>query len=142
MDQNYLHNIQQSFNKACEKEGQQVLAEKFFERFFATYPETQNYFSNTDISSFATKKLIYVYDFFVDVVAHPNFAEGKLAEEVIRHQGYGLKDAEYYFILIDCLADTVQKALGEDNNEAITEAWRDVATAFKAYIQQAADTYL
>lgn len=142
MNQDYLQNIQSSFNQAVAKEGMQSLAEKFFQRFFETCPETQIYFSNTDLSSFASKKLIYVYDFFVDVVAHPKFAEGKLAEEVIRHQGYGLKDAEYYFVLIDCLAATVQDVLAEDNNPEITEAWQDVGTAFKAYIQEAAQTYL
>lgn len=142
IDQDYLKILQVSFTKACEIKSKQILAEEFFERFFAAYPETQTYFAGTDIKSFAVKKLMYVYEFFIDVVAHPKFAEGMLAEEVIRHQGYGLKDAQYYFTLIDCLAATVQDALGDANNAEISQAWEDVGTAFKAYIQEAAHTYL
>lgn len=140
--QRYIENIEQSYQTAQNKVGEAKLAEDFFDRFFTTYPETQQFFSNTNLDYFGSKKLNYIYNFFADVLKHPNFAEVHLSQEVMRHQMYGLKDKEYYFMLIDSLVATIKNNLNEDWTNDMEESWEAVSQALKAIIQQAANDYL
>lgn len=129
--------IEQSLEAAESKVGAQALARDFFERFFKLYPETQSYFSQTDISSFGPKKFRYISEFIIDIYRHPNYAEGNLSEEVLRHQMYGLVDKEYYFALLDALQQSIQDALGEAWTPSLNETWNDANAALRHTINTA-----
>ena len=87
--------------------------------------------------------MLIIFNFLLDVVAHPNYADGQITEEVIRHQVYGLHDKEYYFALVDCLYYAVKEALPESEwNADCEQAWNDVGMSFKAIVQDAAGSFL
>lgn len=134
--------LEQSFDLAVDRVGIEALSETFFTRFFATYPETQRYFVGTDLPYFRRKKLKIIVDFLVDIVRHPNYAEGQITQEVIRHQMYGLKDREYYFTLLACLQMAVQAALGDDWTPATEAAWNEITLVFRGLIARSADDFL
>jgi hemoglobin-like flavoprotein len=140
--QQYQNVMETSFNQAVTLVGKKKLAVDFFDLFFQRYPETLSYFKGSDLEVFAPKKLDIIYTFFIDIVAHPNFVEGRLSEEVIRHQMYGLHDQEYYFFLIDCLIASLEMNLGEQWSEETSRSWQELASAFKAIIQNAASAFL
>lgn len=139
---NYVALLEQSFALANENLGSDILAKQFFELFFSTYPETLEYFEGTDIDYFKDKKLTIVFNFIRDIVKHPNYAEGHISQEVMRHQMYGLKDKEYYFTLIDSLAKIVKKAVAEQWNDEYEDAWNDTVMAFKSIIAKAIIAYI
>lgn len=139
---NHIANMQLSFNAACESYGKDALAERFFELFFEQFPEAKNFFKGTDAAYFSHRKIEIIYTFFIDVLKHQNYAEGKIAEEVIRHQMYGLNDKAYYIGLIDTLIICLQQVLGNDWSDKSQEAWSDAAMVFKAHIAEAAAVYL
>lgn len=128
--------IAQNIQAAEQNIGLTALAEDFFQRFFEQYPETQNYFSDTDISSFAPKKFRYVSEFMIDIYSYPNYAEGNLSEEVIRHQIYGLSDKEYYFSIMDALHASVKAALGSQWSDDNEEVWINATTALRHTISK------
>lgn len=129
--------IESSLEQAEQAIGAQALAEDFFQRFFAQYPETRDYFSQTNISSFGPKKFRYISEFIVDIYRHPNYAEGNLSEEVLRHQMYGLVDKEYYFALLDALHLSVKQALDQRWSQEQEEAWSDANAALRHTINTA-----
>lgn len=129
--------IAENIQAAEQSIGLEALSADFFQRFFTQYPETQDYFSETDIGSFAPKKFRYVSEFMIDIYSHPNYAEGNLAEEVIRHQIYGLSDKEYYFSIMDALHASVKAALGKNWNHQNEEAWLDATAALRSTIANA-----
>lgn len=135
---NYSKALTSSMTLAQSKQGAHTLALNFFEHFFSVYPETQSYFEGTNIDSFCERKLGIIFEFFIDTVEHPDFAEGKLIEEVIRHQMYGLNDQTYYVTLIDALHEVVRVACGDEWTEDYQNSWHDVGMAFKAHIQAGA----
>ena len=110
--------------------------------FFEIYPETQKYFEDTDIPSFAPRKFMIIADFFIDAVENPSFAEYHVAFEVYRHTPYGLTDKEYYFVLIDTFQTVIIEGVGDQTTDEMKEAWSDVGTAMKSYIQEGAELYL
>ncbi|ROS04862.1 hypothetical protein EDC56_0378 [Sinobacterium caligoides] len=140
--EDYVSQLEGSFNLALEKVGANKLAESFFDKFFAAYPEISQYFAGTDIGYFKGKKLKIVFEFITDIVNHPDFAEVHIAQEVLRHQIYGLKDEAYYFVLIDSLELAVKEALGEKWNSDYQSAWHDIGLIFKAIIGKAVDELL
>lgn len=143
MYEQQLKLIETSYQTALANQSIAALAETFFERFFSQYPETQSYFAKTDIAYFGPKKLNIIYEFVVDTLAHPDYAEVGISEEVIRHQIYGLKDKSYYYFLVDTLSEVIIAACEqhEQFNE-IKQAWELAATGFKGSVQTAANTYL
>lgn len=138
----YIKLLDSSFNRAKEKIGNDALGELLFKKFFATYPETLKYFKGTDVSYFRGKKLNIIFSFIIDIIKHPNFAEGHISQEVMRHQMYGLTDKEYYFGLIDCLSLAVKEVLESEWTPAHEEAWNDTSMAFKSIVGEAAEAYL
>lgn len=138
----YVSLLEQSFALANEKKGSDLLADQFFEQFFSTYPETLKYFEGTDIDYFKTKKLNIIFNFIRDIVKSPNYAVGHISQEVMRHQMYGLKDREYYFTLIESLANIVKQAVGNEWHDEYETAWNDTVTAFKSIVAEAVEAYV
>lgn len=140
--EDYIRLLDASFDTAINKIGNDALGALLFEKFFALYPETQAYFKGTDVNYFRGKKLNIIFTFIKDIIQHPNFAEGHISEEVIRHQMYGLTDKAYYFGLIDCVSLSVKEVLDSQWNAEYEEAWHDISTAFKSIVGEAAEAYL
>ena len=134
--------IRKSISDAIAVKGKSELAVAMFDQFFAIYPETRNYFNETDIQSFAPNKFDYLTNFFIDTVDSPSFAEQHVAHEVDRHLNYDVKDPEYYFTLIEVFKDVILGALQGSSTEELEAAWSDVAMAMKSYIQEGAKEYL
>ncbi|HEY9033126.1 MAG TPA: globin domain-containing protein [Pseudomonadales bacterium] len=135
--QSCYRQIQQALMLAEQRQGIEMLSEAFFGHFFATYPETREYFRDTDIRKFGPEKFRIVSSFLLDIVRHPDFAEVELTDEVRRHLAYGLKDKAYYFALIDALEQSVREALQQDWEGEMAESWHDVTLAMKGVIGQA-----
>lgn len=138
----HIRNLQLSFDLACQKIDHNILAERFFEYFFESFPEARKFFKGTDAAYFSHRKIEIIHAFFIDVLKYQNYAEGKITEEVIRHQMYGLNDKAYYIGLIDTLMLCLQQVLAEQWTNDFQEAWSDSAMVFKAYIADAAEVYL
>ena len=135
--ENYYRQMQDCLARAEQRVGQERLAATFFAHFFEHFPETMNYFADTDISKFGPRKYRIISTFLLDMIRHPDFAEAELTDEVRRHQDYGLKDKDYYFALIDALQLTVKEALDDEWTVAMEECWQDVSMAMKGVIRQA-----
>ncbi len=142
MHEHYIQLLEQSFNRAQHKVGLEALSSFFFSRFFNIYPETQTFFENTDIDYFKRKKITIIFSFCIDIIKHPDFSQGRISEEIIRHQIYGLNDKVYYFTLIDCLSTSIKAALGDDWKPEYQEVWYDISLAFKSSINEAASDFL
>jgi hemoglobin-like flavoprotein len=141
MDNHYLL-IEKSIKRAYEKKGDVVLAQLFFDRFFTHYPETRQFFKTTDIASFGPKKIRYISDFLIDTVKHADYAETQIITEVMRHQVYGLKDKEYYYMLLDVFHESVRDCLADEWSDEIEECWSDVVLAVKAQVYEATKDFL
>jgi hemoglobin-like flavoprotein len=134
--------IEKTINAAYEKKGDAVLAQLFFDKFFLHYPETQQFFKTTHIPSFGPKKIRYISDFLIDTVKHPDYAETQIITEVMRHQVYGLKDKEYYYMLLDAFHESVRECLQDEWTEEMEECWVDVVQGVKAQVHEAAKEFL
>ena len=141
LDNHYLL-IENTINRAYEKKGDKMLAHLFFTRFFEQYPETRQFFKATDIDSFGPKKIRYISDFLVDTVRHPDYAETQIITEVMRHQVYGLKDKEYYYMLLDAFHASVKKCLQDEWTVEMEDCWSDVIQAIRAQIYEATKDFL
>lgn len=138
----HIRLIRGSYESACHKITEPALAEQFFHYFFNTYPETKAFFDGSDMDYFNRKKLNIIFEFMVDVFEHPHYAEGNMAEEVMRHQIYGLRDEEYYFMIADSLIQVVKKTLDDGWTDDINEAWNDALKVFKRNIHIAVKDYI
>lgn len=141
--QNHIKLIRSSYTLACDLVTEAELATRFFDYFFTTYPETKSFFDGSDLDYFNRKKLNIIFEFMVDVFEHPHYAQGNMIEEVMRHQIYGLKDEEYYFMIADSLIQVVKDVLGSSRwTQDINEAWNDAGEAFKYNIHTAVKDYI
>jgi hemoglobin-like flavoprotein len=138
----YAERLERSFNKAADKITIEKLSKNFFDKFFSIYPETQDFFKQSDMNYFSRKKMKIIFEFLVDIVKHPKFAEDFMAQEVMRHQMYGLRDKEYYFTLAGCLQEVVKEALEDEWDPETESVWNDVMSAFKGFVSDAAEIYL
>jgi len=138
----YVKTLEESFQKAEDKVGVEELSMRFFGRFFETFPETSDLFKGTNIDYFRKFKMRTIFVFFIDIVKHPNYAEAHIAQEVMRHQMYGLTDKEYYFALTGCLLEAVKSTLGDEWTEEYETAWNDILLVFRGLVSQAVDSYL
>jgi hemoglobin-like flavoprotein len=140
--QHHIQIVESSLQKAHDEAGVDVLAAQLFARFFECYPETQRYFEQTDVADFGPRKFGIIAEFLIDTLKHPQYAEGHICNEVMRHTMYGLKDKEYYFALVDAFRDSVKTALGESWNEEMEACWHDAVEGLKATIFAAAKDFL
>ncbi len=136
MYETHLNILGASIERAIDKVGEDVLAAELFRRYFERFPETrERYFHGTNIDYFGVRKFRIIRDFLIDTLKYPNYAEGNMCNEVMRHQVYGLQDKEYYFGLIDALMESVQAALADEWSDDIAECWSDVTIALKGFVQ-------
>lgn len=138
----YVKVLEASFKRAEDKVGVEALSTRFFGRFFETYPETGALFEGTNIDYFRKFKMRTIFNFLIDIVKHPNYAEVHIAQEVMRHQMYGLQDREYYFTMASCLLEAVKSAASDEWTDEEESAWNDILLVFKGLVSEAADIYL
>lgn len=138
----YVQLIESSYKKALDKVGVEALSAKFFEPFFKRFPETASVFKGTNLEYFSKFKMNVIFNFLIDIVKHPNYAEAFVSQEVMRHQMYGLKDKEYYFNLGSCFQEAVKDTLGDEWTEEMEVAWNDILLAFRGLIGEAVDAYV
>ncbi len=142
MYEEHLKIIDASLKRGIEKRGLHSIAKNLFVLFFEKYPETEKYFEGTVIENFCDKKFNIIYNFLIDTLRFPAYAEGAICTEVMRHQIYGLKDKEYYFALVDSLLLSVKIALDDEWTPEVEEHWGDAATGLKSIIYESAAAYL
>lgn len=139
MSNHALSLMEQSIRRAKEKQGEEALAEELFRRFFDRFPETRTqFFTKTDLDYFGVRKFDIIVEFLLDTLKHPNFAEGNMCNEMMRHQVYGLNDKAYYLGLIDSLMESVQAALGDEWTDQLAEHWNDTTNGLKAFVHEGA----
>ena len=73
---------------------------------------------------------------------HPDYAETQIITEVMRHQVYGLKDKEYYYMLLDAFHASVKKCLQDEWTVEMEDCWSDVIQAIRAQIYEATKDFL
>lgn len=136
MYEHHVAVVSASIDRAIGKIGEEALAAELFRRYFERFPETkERYFHATNIAYFGVRKFRIIREFLQDTLKYPNFAEGNMYNEVMRHQVYGLKDKEYYYGLIDALMESVQAALGDEWTDEVSECWSDTTIALKGFVQ-------
>ena len=136
MYEHHVAVLEASITRAIEKQGADAVANKLFQRYFERFPETrERYFHGTDINYFGERKFKIIAEFLIDTLRFPNYAEGSMCNEVMRHQVYGLKDKEYYFGLVDALMESVQTAMGDEWTDDMAECWSDATIALKGFVQ-------
>ena len=140
--QHHLTVIETGIDRAIEISGIPQISKRLFEIFFDTYPETQQYFKDTDITTFSPRKFEFIREFLLDVMKHPDYFEGVVINEVVRHQAYGLRDHEYYNTLIDSFQLSIKESLSEEWNDDMETCWVDITTGMKANIFEASKNYL
>ena len=139
MEQQHLQLLESSIRLARQQRGGDWLAAELFRRFFDRFPDARRqFFADTDIGYFGERKFNIIAEFLLDTLRHPNFAEGNMCNEMMRHQMYGLADKAYYFGLVDALMESVQTALAEQWNEQYAECWNDTTAALKGFVQAGA----
>ena len=138
----YAELIEQSYLSAVEKVGETGIAEIVFDRFFESFPETRTLFDEETLSTyFGRFKIKTIYEFFMDVVKYPDYGQVHFAQEFLRHDSYGLRDKEYFFVLLDCFVMAIKQSLGPEWNADYETAWNDVCMGMKPLIQEAAQVY-
>ena len=137
----HLEVIQSTYKRSIDLIGIESLSKIFFDNFFETYPETIKFFNGTDTAYFGPKKLSIIFEFLTDIIKHPNYAEGQITQEVIRHQMYGLADKEYYCTLIDSLHYSVKLTLNHEWNNQCESVWNDITLVFKGHVSASVDAY-
>ena len=138
MYERHIELIDAALKRAEEKKGKQYLAEHFFELFFELYPQTKEFFKNTDFPTYAPMKYRMITTFLLDTVKHPDFAEGELIDEVRRHQSFGLSDKEHFISLVDTIEILNKEVLAEEWTDELQSCWNDVSQAMKSIIAEAA----
>lgn len=113
------------------------LGRRMFEIFFQRFPETEKFFEQSDVESFAPLKFKYVSEFILDAVRNPEYALGMMASEVYRHDYLDVRDQAYFNGMIDACQQAVQEVLGDRYTAELDIFWNESAQAAKATIQEA-----
>ena len=142
MYEEHIKIIESSLKRGIEKQGLHAIAKNLFVVFFEKHPDTEKYFEGTVIDTFCERKFKIIYNFLIDTLKYPDYADGAVCTEVIRHQIYGLKDKEYYFALVDSVLLSVKLALEEEWTLEIEEFWSDASVGLKKIIYDSAADYL
>jgi hemoglobin-like flavoprotein len=138
----YVEILEGSYKRALDISDENEIADIVFNHFFDIFPETRELFDQKILKNyFGRVKIHAIYTFFVDIVKYPDYGETHLAEEFLRHDGYGLRDKEYFFVLLDCFVLAVKQVLGEEWTNEHEQAWSDVCTGMKPLIDEAARIY-
>ena len=142
MYQAHIHSLEESLKIATQRQPVTELASRLFNIFFEGHPEAADYFKDYDLEVLGPKKFRILAESIIDTLKYPDFAEGRLNEEVYRHMTHNLQDQEYYFAMIDALIACVKITLGDDWTAAYEEHWQESAAGMKHMIGLAAKDYL
>jgi len=134
---NHALAISESLKQAQKKRTRAELGLRMFYFFFERYPETKNIFANTELESFAPLKFRLVSEFILDSVKNPDYALYNMVSEIYRHRYFDVKDAEYYYGLMDACCSAVQETLASEWTPAFEEYWQESLQAAKAVLQDA-----
>ncbi len=142
----YIDTIKNCIKIAEQQHSPKQLGITLFGQYFEKFPETREFFKESDVPTFAARKYQYIADFFIDTVEHPNYAEDHVSYEVDRRQVYGVKDPEYYYAIIDVFQNVILLACDQADKHSIRDEqrviWNEVASAMKAHIRLGAGLYL
>lgn len=134
--------IQDSVNQATALKTVPELAALMFEKFFNQHPEAQEFFKPYKLEELAPRKFRLLVETLIDTLKFPDFAEGRLNEEVYRHLVHNVRDREYYFALMDALMQSIKQVLANDWNNTYEEHWQEANTGMRHMIDLAAQEYL
>lgn len=95
----------------------------FYENLFASYPETQRFFTKTDMAE-QRKKLVSALVLVIENLRNPAALTGALSALGRKHQGYGIGPT-YYPMVGDALLKTMSSFLAEHWTPEIQQAWTE-----------------
>jgi nitric oxide dioxygenase len=95
----------------------------FYENLFASYPETQRFFTNTDMAE-QRKKLVSALVLVIENLRNPEALTGALSALGRKHQGYGIGPT-YYPMVGDALLKTMSAFLADRWSFEIEHAWTE-----------------
>lgn len=93
----------------------------FYERLFQSYPETQHFFSQSDMTE-QRKKLLSALILVIENLRHPEMLTGALGALGRKHQSYGIGPG-YYPMVGDALLKTMSAFLDDRWTPEIEQAW-------------------
>ena len=131
MFQQHIITIKSTLAQAIEKKPVTELASQLFQIFFAKHPEAEQYFADYDMAELGPRKLRILTDHLLDTLEYPDFAEGRIDEEVFRHLIHSLRDREYYFAMIDALIECIKTTLASEWNRDIETHWIEASAGMK-----------
>jgi methyl-accepting chemotaxis protein len=98
------------------------LAERFYARLFADYPEVEPLFANVSDFAAQQKKLLASLKLVVSNLRQPAVLQKALAEMGRRHQGYGVV-AAHYPAVVNTLVAVMAEMAGDAWSEELASAW-------------------
>ena len=99
----------------------ETVAELFYGRLFAIYPEVRPYFKSGDMKE-QGRKLMVMLNTAVNGLDNLDALIEPLKQSGKDHKGYGVK-AEDYDKVADAFLWTLDKGLGEAFSDEVKEAW-------------------
>ena len=97
------------------------VAQRFYARMFAVYPQVVPLFRNTDPAT-QRRKLMASVDAVVSLVDRPDELEPVLAQMGISHNGYGVEPVQYEYVCASMLA-TLAETFGEAWTAEVSDTW-------------------
>lgn len=137
MFEQHIKIIKHSVDLAITKQGLNNVSSRLFIRLFDQFPETSTMFDHHSLQSFAPNKFNLVLEIIIDTLERPDYAAVVIVNEILRHHMYDLYAKEYYFTLIESVAECVKFALAEQWTEEMQECWDDAVSGTKGLIHQA-----
>jgi len=101
----------------------QEFVEAFYEKLFETYPETQRFFTTTDMTE-QKNKLVSALILVIENLRNPEALKGALTALGRKHENYGI-GASYYPMVGDSLLNTLSAFLDQDWTPEVKQAWTE-----------------
>ena len=116
--------LRESFDLIATSKEEFVIA--FYQRMFEKYPETQQFFTSTDMSK-QVKALAGALAVVVTSVEQGDDITPTLRALGERHKGYGVQ-SQHYPIVSEILIETFQNVLGPQWTPAFEATWTQAFT--------------
>jgi hemoglobin-like flavoprotein len=95
----------------------------FYDNLFVSYPETQRFFTNTDMAE-QRNKLVSALVLVIENLRNPEALKGVLSALGKKHQSYGIGPT-YYPMVGDALLKTMSAFLADRWSLEIEQAWTE-----------------
>lgn len=116
-----------------------LLAERFYDRLFADYPELQVLFEETDLAD-QRQKLIQSLTVIVRSLENPEKLTGYLKQLGSRHEEYGVTEDDYFPVGVTLIAVMKELAGPDIWTEEVNTAWSQaIDTVAQVMLQGAAE---